>query len=846
MTITRVQIYEELKRKRKLKEFVEPNVTITRLTDTLEENDKIEYSVDTPDDIHLEGFDNVTIKNKKFPVDIMRSDDKKIQESIETININKKTNVGNNDAGKTYAGVVKSLVNDEGGNGVCILTGDVIENIELPNVLCYGSGSPEAVKVSLEKSVDEANEVRAESAKFLDALPAVFGAPSGGFFGTLLRVVGTVGAVGQFADAASPLGRLAGRARNFGNSVLNATGINGVIDQVETAFEQVETFVNEGIETVVGGVETAIDDITTELTNVTSDIAGQFDVSDINSGSALANTVTTSTGVNFDANLLSDGQAFNGLTNNVIGEHGLIVTSRNFTQSGGSMFGAFLRDMSEDITAVGVSLIQGFVEDTLHLDTVRQYLAQLESAEPRIRDAAIGGIASQTGKFKKFLSGANITSEFSELVKKGSSINELRDFIESDPKLTAFQKAEMKAIIGEIQTELENKGLVRNSVQELYTTTDTIEERQPVVYEKFTLVKDEEDLRIELGQMFEPGFRQINSVILHSSETRENQNLGAGFLEEMHNTITNTTDGIQYHYVIRRDGSLERGKKISEVGQHTGIASVDNTSISVVLMGGIDENDNKRENYTQAQYTKLHTFIETFLRISPNSNAEVLGHNDLDEREDESLFDVEKYMESEFGQILSSKEKKEGKEDYEISIISPHNNTNIFVPHFRDGITTEGLQPDMVDKLNKLSKALQINLEITSAYRNKQTNEKTPGAAEDSMHTKGKAVDISIGYHEPNSDGKMIGKTMDNGTKANLISIAHNELDFNGFGIYDTHIHIDTRSGKASWGSTGYNDSLTGEKNAWARQVLTALGYKVPAEAEPKVTSVLVADTVEE
>ena len=70
MAITRVQIYEELKRKRKLKEFIEPNVTITKLTDTLEENDKIEYSIDTPDDIHLEGlFDNVALTNETFPVE---------------------------------------------------------------------------------------------------------------------------------------------------------------------------------------------------------------------------------------------------------------------------------------------------------------------------------------------------------------------------------------------------------------------------------------------------------------------------------------------------------------------------------------------------------------------------------------------------------------------------------------------------------------------------------------------------------------------------------------------------------------------------------------------------------
>jgi len=828
VAITRVQIYEELKRKRKLKEFIEPNITITKLTDTLEENDKIEYSIDTPDDIHLEGFDNVTIKNKNFPVDIMRSDDKKIQESIETININKKTNVGDNDAGKTYAGIVKSLVNDEGGNGVCILTGDFIDNIQIPNVLSFGSGSPEAVQVSLEKAVEDLNEERESAAKFLDALPAVFGAPSGGFFGTLLRVVGAVGAVGQFADAASPMGRLAGRARNFGNSVLNATGINGLIDQAETALEQVETFFTEGIETVVGGAETAFDNMTTELTNVTSDFAGQFDVSDINSGSALANTVTTSTGVNFDTNLLSDGQVFNGFTNNVIGANGLIVTSGNFTQSGGSMFGAFLRDMSEDLTAVGVSFIQGFVEDTLHLDTVRQYLAQLESADQRVRDVTIAGIASLDGEVKNILSN-NPAFDYLRVLRNLNSLPDAISDINIDPNLSASDRAKLIDKLSALAAELEKKDLVRPSDIELYSSTSPIEEREPVVYEPFTFIEDNEELRTELGQMFESGFRPINALILHSAETKISQGgLGAKFLGEMHNKHTNTTDGIQYHYVIRTDGNLERGKKISEVGQHTNIESVDNSSISLVLMGGIDENGEKQVNFTTAQLKKLDSFIRTLLKMSPNSGLEVLGHNNLDDREDEGLFDVEKYMNTKFGQLLKSTEKQEGKEDYPPSETSTHNNEFTFYPQFRKGITSAGLETDMVDKLDKLCDALEINLEITSGYRNKQTNEKTPNAAKDSMHVQGKAVDISTKYHEK-SDGKMTGKTMDNRIKTSLILAAH-KIGFRGFGIYTGHIHIDTRGNDASWGINGYNADLTGEENKWARDVLTKLGYRVPKE----------------
>ena len=132
----------------------------------------------------------------------------------------------------------------------------------------------------------------------------------------------------------------------------------------------------------------------------------------------------------------------------------------------------------------------------------------------------------------------------------------------------------------------------------------------------------------------------------------------------------------------------------------------------------------------------------------------------------------------------------------------------------------------MIGKLDSLCDALKINLEITSAYRNEQKNSETPNAAKDSMHLQGKAVDISIGYHEK-TNGKMIPKKMDNKIKTSLIEAAY-KIGFRGFGIYPRHIHIDTRGNDASWGEFGYNADLTGEENKWAREVLTALGYRVP------------------
>ena len=71
-------------------------------------------------------------------------------------------------------------------------------------------------------------------------------------------------------------------------------------------------------------------------------------------------------------------------------------------------------------------------------------------------------------------------------------------------------------------------------------------------------------------------------------------------------------DGIVYHYVIRRDGRLQRGRPADRISEHTAKESHNNFSLSVALVGGInlptgDVNPLDNRSETAFKRTIYHT-----------------------------------------------------------------------------------------------------------------------------------------------------------------------------------------------------------------------------------------------
>ena len=166
--------------------------------------------------------------------------------------------------------------------------------------------------------------------------------------------------------------------------------------------------------------------------------------------------------------------------------------------------------------------------------------------------------------------------------------------------------------------------------------------------EAFTYVASVEELNSEMMSIS----RKISEVIIHATETAENKNIGSIEINNIHKQLKH--DGIVYHYVIRRDGRLQRGRPADRISEHTAKESHNNFSLSVALVGGInlptgDVNplDNRSETaFTREQYTTLERFLEAFFMKVPGGL--VFGHNDIEIDELDPYFDVKDYVEKTF------------------------------------------------------------------------------------------------------------------------------------------------------------------------------------------------------
>lgn len=88
----------------------------------------------------------------------------------------------------------------------------------------------------------------------------------------------------------------------------------------------------------------------------------------------------------------------------------------------------------------------------------------------------------------------------------------------------------------------------------------------------------------------------------------------------------------------------------------------------------------------------------------------------------------------------------------------------------------DNLQPDLVDLLGQLEKAVEMPVYITSGYREGDTK----------SHGHGLAVDIS---------DNLQGKPIWSGWRHRVLKAAY-ALGFRRIGVYDRHIHLDLWEGQ--------------------------------------------------
>lgn len=115
-----------------------------------------------------------------------------------------------------------------------------------------------------------------------------------------------------------------------------------------------------------------------------------------------------------------------------------------------------------------------------------------------------------------------------------------------------------------------------------------------------------------------------NLIVVHCSATKPSQDIGVREIDGWHRQLGWLSIG--YHYVIRRDGTVEQGRPSHVVGSH--VAGKNSDSIGICLIGGISQKTGKAEmNYTEAQLQALFMLVQSMRDAYPN--ARVVGHRDL-------------------------------------------------------------------------------------------------------------------------------------------------------------------------------------------------------------------------
>lgn len=136
--------------------------------------------------------------------------------------------------------------------------------------------------------------------------------------------------------------------------------------------------------------------------------------------------------------------------------------------------------------------------------------------------------------------------------------------------------------------------------------------------------------------------RKFTKIVVHCSDTPATADVGAADIRRWHTLPPPRGRGwkdIGYHYVVRRDGTVELGRdtdrdgsSLDEIGAHA--VGHNTTSVSICLVGG-----KGGFNFTFRQLTQLIQLIED-LREEIPTIEDVVGHRDLNDAKDCPQFDV--------------------------------------------------------------------------------------------------------------------------------------------------------------------------------------------------------------
>ncbi len=115
----------------------------------------------------------------------------------------------------------------------------------------------------------------------------------------------------------------------------------------------------------------------------------------------------------------------------------------------------------------------------------------------------------------------------------------------------------------------------------------------------------------------------VKFITVHCSATKADMDVDAKMIDSWHRQKGFLKIG--YHFVIKRDGTIEPGRRLDEPGAH--VAGFNKGNIGICMAGGLDKEGKPQDNFTEEQYKSLDSLLTLLEEDFPN--AELRGHRDF-------------------------------------------------------------------------------------------------------------------------------------------------------------------------------------------------------------------------
>lgn len=129
------------------------------------------------------------------------------------------------------------------------------------------------------------------------------------------------------------------------------------------------------------------------------------------------------------------------------------------------------------------------------------------------------------------------------------------------------------------------------------------------------------------------------TLIVHCAATKPSMNWGVREIRQSHKERGFLDIG--YHFVIKRDGTLEKGRDVMQVGAHT--VGQNETSVGICLVGGVDDKMQPQANFTPQQMATLSKLLDELKAKFPG--VAIKGHLDFAAKACPS-FDVKRWLDT--------------------------------------------------------------------------------------------------------------------------------------------------------------------------------------------------------